>query len=607
MKKNFLVTTGLSDEWELMENNFILGKWCELHKFDLSNQNVPKKNFNQIKVIKNTYHWESDEKKNKDFKYLKEKIEHLLDIISEKLSKIHNVNENKEYWRVVIYSWLAVYTITIYDRWEIIRTFFEKNKNNNFYLNSILMNDLDYIPKNHINFYTGSQTDEWNHLIFLRLISFLNIKNFVFIKKNGIKTSFKKNINFPAKKLPISIHIIKSIDDIISKFAFKFNKIIFESFHIPNKEYIKICFKNGLIPSKYSNFFDIDTNKKDVSISDKRNQLKDLKPTNENNDDFTKFLLLNLYKDMPKSYLEDFDYIKKKFLPFAKKKKIIFSMYRLFLNDNFKIYVAETKKVGSKFIYAEHGGGLILKYHPFFDFFEKVSDKIIRWHKTNEKKNIYVNLSPTRPIIKFKNHNSKGKNCTIVFCEPKKYLLGLLIEPALDQSINLFDKLTQFASGLKPEIKSKIKFRAKKEIASFDSEKKFSKIFGEKTIDKVSHKNSFEKAVLNSKLVIMTYPQTSFSEAMYSNVPTILVFVKNYWQFSKDSLNIFEDLKKNKIAFEDFNEAKDHVNKYWNKLDLWWKSENVQFARERFLKNFFNVKSNWYEEWSDYVNFSKKI
>ena len=105
----------------------------------------------------------------------------------------------------------------------------------------------------------------------------------------------------------------------------------------------------------------------------------------------------------------------------------------------------------------------------------------------------------------------------------------------------------------------------------------------------------------------MTYPQTSFSEAMYSNVPTILVFVKSYWQFSKDSLNIFEDLKKNKIAFEDFNEAKDHVNKYWNKLDLWWKSENVQLARERFLKNFFNVKSIWYEEWSDYVNFSKKI
>ena len=71
----------------------------------------------------------------------------------------------------------------------------------------------------------------------------------------------------------------------------------------------------------------------------------------------------------------------------------------------------------------------------------------------------------------------------------------------------------------------------------------FAKIFGEKTIDRVSYKNPFEKTVLNSKLIIMTYPQTAFSEAMYSNVPTILIFVKSHWQFSKDSLNIFEDLE----------------------------------------------------------------
>ena len=60
----------------------------------------------------------------------------------------------------------------------------------------------------------------------------------------------------------------------------------------------------------------------------------------------------------------------------------------------------------------------------------------------------------------------------------------------------------------------------------------------------------------------------------------------------------------NKIAFEDFDEAKVHINKYWNELDSWWMSENVQIAREGFLKNFFNVKSNWQREWSDYVYFA---
>ena len=52
-------------------------------------------------------------------------------------------------------------------------------------------------------------------------------------------------------------------------------------------------------------------------------------------------------------------------------------------------------------------------------------------------------------------------------------------------------------------------------------------MFGERYIDKVSIKNTFEKTILNSKLIIATYPQTAFSEAMYSNVPTILIIKKS--------------------------------------------------------------------------------
>ena len=61
--------------------------------------------------------------------------------------------------------------------------------------------------------------------------------------------------------------------------------------------------------------------------------------------------------------------------------------------------------------------------------------------------------------------------------------------------------------------------------------------------------------------------------------------------------------KKNKIAFDDFNEAQIHINRNWKELDLWWKSKNVQSAREMFLTNFFNIKSDWFKEWSDYVYF----
>ena len=107
MKKNFLVTTGLIDMWEFDENNFLLGKWCELYEFDDLDEKKFKEKILMINTItKNSHHWDDDEKKIKDYEYIKKRLEYLLEIISEKLSKIHNVDEDKEYWRIVIYTWL---------------------------------------------------------------------------------------------------------------------------------------------------------------------------------------------------------------------------------------------------------------------------------------------------------------------------------------------------------------------------------------------------------------------------------------------------------------------------------------------------------------------
>jgi len=604
MKRNFLVTTGLIDTWEFYENNFVLGKWCEFYETDDYDEEkhkniIPKK----INIIKNRHHWNDNEKRNRDYKYLIEIKEYLLEIISEKLSTIHNVNESKKYWRIVLYSWLKEYTEVIFDRWEHIRIFFEKNKTKKFYSNFISLNDLDYLSKNHEYFTKIAQNHEWNHLIFLRLLHFLNIQNLSLIEKKIVVNNLKEKKFFVTQNPSLRIRALKLIDNIISKFAFKFNKVILESFYFPTKEYLKICLRCKLIPSKYSNFFNFDIKEKSLSKDNKRIEFKNLISKVDNQDKFIQFLLLNLYKDIPKSYLENFDRIKNFFLPFAQKKKIIFSMTSLYRNDNFKIYLAEAKKVGSKYMHATHGGGLTYEKSYNSDLLERVSDKIIRWDSDSKvQKNLFINLSPTLPIIKFKK-SKNGNYCSIVFIEQQKYTAKFPISPLLDQAADFFNEITQFVKELNPEIKSKVKFRLKG-ITGLNCEKKFSDMFGAEYIDKVSTKNSFEKTILNSKLIISTYAHTAFSEAMYSNIPTILIINTNYLQLSKSALNIFDVLKKNKIAFDDFNEAKIHINKCWKELDSWWQCENVQSARKMFLANYFNVKPNWFKEWSDYIYFS---
>ena len=364
---------------------------------------------------------------------------------------------------------------------------------------------------------------------------------------------------------------------------------------------MKICFRCKLIPSKYSNFFDLKINENSQISNNKRNKFKTLLSKVESKDDFIKFLLSNLHKDMPMSYLENFDLIKKTFSKVAKKKKVIFSMTSVENKDNFKIYLAESRKVSTKHIRVSHGGGLKFNENDHtFDLYEKISDKIILWEKI-KKNNIYENLSPTLPFIKSKNLKP-GKACSIIFVEPPKYLVKFPESLLLEQSVEFFNELVQFVNQLNPEIRSQVKFRAKTSFyIGFNSEAKFGNIFGKSHIDKVSAENTYKKTLVNSKLIISTYPQTAFSEAMYCNVPTLLIIKRNHYQFSKDALNTFNNLKKNKIAFESFNDAAIHIHKHWEQIDLWWKSENVQAARKFFLLNFCNVKPNWSKEWSDYT------
>ena len=63
-------------------------------------------------------------------------------------------------------------------------------------------------------------------------------------------------------------------------------------------------------------------------------------------------------------------------------------MISLYRNDNFKVYLAEAKKVGSKYIHVPHGGGLTFKMTDDLTYITSVADKIISWDNTEQLQNI---------------------------------------------------------------------------------------------------------------------------------------------------------------------------------------------------------------------------
>ena len=73
---------------------------------------------------------------------------------------------------------------------------------------------------------------------------------------------------------------------------------------------------------------------------------------------------------------------------------------------------------------------------------------------------------------------------------------------------------------------------------------KYKNLFGEKYL---TNKNVNQS--LNSKLIVCTYPETTFLESMCSGVPTILLYLHDIWKFDDRFKSTVDNLYKNKIIF----------------------------------------------------------
>ena len=160
-------------------------------------------------------------------------------------------------------------------------------------------------------------------------------------------------------------------------------------------------------------------------------------------------------------------------------------------------------------------------------------------------------------------------------------------------------------ANLPNPIKKNLIFKNKANNGMNCSER-FAKKFNFKQLDRFNEKGGIFKTLSETKLAIVSYPQTVFSQIMYLNIPVILICDPEQFYLDKKSLKIFESLKKNKIAFKNFEDAKRNIVLNWKEMDLWWKSSKIQKIRKNYLKYYFNVDPNWDKQWFNFINNQKE-
>ena len=98
-------------------------------------------------------------------------------------------------------------------------------------------------------------------------------------------------------------------------------------------------------------------------------------------------------------------------------------------------------------------------------------------------------------------------------------------------------------------------------------------------------KNIF-KIFNEAKICICTTNTTTFLESLYLNIPTVIVWDKNFFELNNSSKPYFKMLTKANIFFENPVKAAKFLNENWYDIEKWWNSIEVVKARTKFTNEY---------------------
>ena len=582
-KKNNLVATAIKETFDKTNHNYLLGDWCR-KVIDESDEKY------SIKLI-HKHHWSDKSKMDKDMDYLETFISRLIIELGNQLNNIHAIREQSFFWEIVLRPWLFSIVPQIYDRWEICRSFFNEFNQIKFEFSFIEEKETSNLFSSQ-SYRKAQYEDHWNQSIFSKIIE----ENYLdrIIKKKVIKKSKieKEKLNFNIRDIlyfPLSFIDTKLINQ---------NSIIFDTKQTNFVNYLKLSKKLKIFPITSYNFFK--RLEKKINISSETENLKKKLIINlekKFNDKFEKFCLSQIVEEFPEVLLGSFNFTRELIKKIVnEKKKIIVSNSDIFLSDVYRIWVATMCSKNSKLVINTHGGFIPEKYVNYN--IQKFANKHITWHSLNLNDN-EIQLTPLK-LLGLKKRKIDKKYLSIIDIELSRYQFRMNAIPTPSEIQLEYNILYNFIKNLEPKIKNKIKYRVMQNFG-WNFKKKFEKKFGKNKIDNSKNLNEL---ISCSKILLHKYPSTPFTESIYLDTPSVLLYRKDSWRFNPAYDYMIKKLENSKILFYDPLKLSEHLNDIWENVDNWWNSKEVQKTLDDIKNNIIKSNKNWS---SEYQNFFDKL
>ncbi len=574
MKKN-LITTGLYVDKFNDHPDFFLGRWA----IDYECENLK----NDI----NDYHWDDRRILHNDFNEINSLYENLLPKISQSLNELHNIKKSRRYWRILIGPWLGIWLQIMLDRWKSIISL--KYKEDEFETTIAKYDDFELAAVDTRDFIDNlSSSDEFNHIIYSKIIKFNN-----FIKFHESKSFSVHNIKRQNNKKIFQLlknKLKNIICNVVNIFSLN-NKIVFIDTYLSLSQKISLDINLSQFPSILNNSIDFKHSNNTIN-----NLRGNIKINYSAKSQFEEFILINIVEMMPKLFIEDYknasEKINKTLWP--KSPDTIIAAV-LIVNDFTKLWVAEKVEAGSKLVIEQHGGHYGSGKFSFYESHElKISDLYLSWGWDNGNKKIKKIAHPKlRTNITY---NKNGGIYQILMALPR-YSYTLYSAPIASQVYEYANDQLMFSKTLKDELQKKLSVKFALTNRGYDQRKRYD---DDLSFFKEGKENIY-KAINNNRLIVCTYNATTILECIAANIPTVIFWNFDYWELNKQAEPYFNELKKVNILHDGYESAANFINDNWEDIDSWWHSSETQDVVNNFKNKYAYTHSNWKDSWIEAI------
>ena len=565
MEPEVLATTALEATWGTSEKLLFAGDWC------LKYSRTKAWSSRTYRTVPNV--WVERAQKFADANELRSIRASVLSHLVVYLNEHHQVDYPSSYWRVIAEPWLSIFLSVALNRWNTVLASAEMARAKGAIVYRVPHIGAARPPIDTAEWLDAvTMSDYYNERLFTAALEVLGCPHIelrtlpwgVVVDANPKPRRASQTFRRMLKRIvgPIAKPLYRSCDTLVQHSLTGFSLL----------ERLKLALSLGQLPDPLSVSTSVLAKYEPVATYATRAR-RPIRTTIDG--PLGVYLCKTLAENVPSTLLEGYHDLRIACELVSARPRVICASTQFWLDDPFKVWAAQQRLLGARLIAVEHGGGLP-PAEKCLDFEEETFDRVATWAKPTHVK--HTQLPSTK--IRYRRRSAHASNLLILGCDMPRFSYRLHAGPIGGQILRCADMWCTFIAALSPNVRATTRFRPY-HVNYSDVQARLEHRFGQSLI---SAGDSYGKALHQGRLVVCTYPQTTFSEAAASG-PTILLFDPTLWEVHNDFSDLLGMLSEAEIAHYDPVAAARFVDRCWPEIEDWWRSKKVAKACATFFRD----------------------